>query len=131
MQREVGPDMLPGVFICPECRTVFDERGDGKCDRDGSELAEVLAHQTKARYPLLGQVVGDRYHLIGGLGQGGLGTVYLAHGGLVDTSAGSRIKAVGRRIGMCPRRFVHVPDCLVVRVPDVRAFWPSAATALP
>ncbi len=70
--------MLPRVFICPECRTVFDERGDGKCDRDGSELAEVLAHQTKARYPLLGQVVGDRYHLIGGLGQGGLGTVYLA-----------------------------------------------------
>ena len=78
MQRGVGPDMLPRVFICPECRTVFDERGDGKCDRDDSELAEVLAHQTKARYPLLGQVVGDRYHLIGGLGQGGLGTVYLA-----------------------------------------------------
>ena len=66
------------MFICPECRTVFDERGDGKCDRDESPLAEVLAHQTKARYPLLGQVVGDRYHLIGGLGQGGLGTVYLA-----------------------------------------------------
>lgn len=41
-------------------------------------LAEVQAHQTKGRYPLLGKVVGDRYHLIGGLGQGGLGTVYLA-----------------------------------------------------
>lgn len=27
---------------------------------------------------MLGKVVGDRYHLIGGLGQGGLGTVYLA-----------------------------------------------------
>ncbi|MEZ4467371.1 MAG: serine/threonine-protein kinase [bacterium] len=46
--------------------------------RDGAPLAEVQAHQTKSRYPLLGRVVGDRYHLIGGLGQGGLGTVYLA-----------------------------------------------------
>ena len=43
-----------------------------------SQLAEVQAHQVKARYPLLGKVIDDRYHLIGGLGQGGLGTVYLA-----------------------------------------------------
>ena len=64
------------MWICPECRQLQDTRGE-TCARDGSPLAEVFAHQTKARYPLLGRVVGDRYHLIGGLGQGGLGTVYL------------------------------------------------------
>ncbi len=66
------------MFICPECRSITEELGDGRCERDQAPLAEVLAHQTKARYPLLGKVIGDRYHLIGGLGQGGLGTVYLA-----------------------------------------------------
>ena len=35
-------------------------------------------HTRSKRYPLLGKVIDDRYHLIGGLGQGGLGTVYLA-----------------------------------------------------
>ncbi|MCB9549688.1 MAG: serine/threonine protein kinase [Myxococcales bacterium] len=65
------------MWICPECRSTYPERAD-HCVRDGAPLAEVQAHQTKSRYPLLGRVVGDRYHLIGGLGQGGLGTVYLA-----------------------------------------------------
>lgn len=69
--------MLRGVWICPECRSIYTERGQ-TCERDSAPLAEVQAHQTKSRYPLLGKVVGDRYHLIGGLGQGGLGTVYLA-----------------------------------------------------
>ncbi|MFN3198918.1 MAG: serine/threonine protein kinase [Bradymonadia bacterium] len=48
------------------------------CERDGAPLAQVFAHQTRGRFPLLGKVVGDRYRLIGGLGKGGLGTVYLA-----------------------------------------------------
>lgn len=65
------------MWICPECRTLY-KKARKQCDRDDAPLAEVQAHQVKARYPLLGKVVGDRYHLIGGLGQGGLGTVYLA-----------------------------------------------------
>ncbi|MGK0360278.1 MAG: serine/threonine protein kinase [Bradymonadia bacterium] len=69
--------MLRRVWICPECRSIYTERAQ-TCERDSAPLAEVQAHQTKSRYPLLGKVVGDRYHLIGGLGQGGLGTVYLA-----------------------------------------------------
>ncbi|MCA9557058.1 MAG: protein kinase, partial [Myxococcales bacterium] len=69
--------MLPRVWICPECRSIYNDPV-GRCPRDEAPVAEVQAHQTKARYPLLGKVVGDRYHLIGGLGQGGLGTVYLA-----------------------------------------------------
>jgi serine/threonine protein kinase len=70
--------MLAFVFICPDCRTIYQESLP-RCERDGAALCEVQAHQSKARYPLLGRVVDDRYHLIGGLGQGGLGTVYLAH----------------------------------------------------
>ena len=65
------------MWICPECRQIYDTHVV-RCERDDAPVAEVFAHQTKARYPLLGRIVGDRYHLIGGLGQGGLGTVYLA-----------------------------------------------------
>lgn len=65
------------MWICPECRTLY-KKARKQCDRDDAPLVEVQAHQVKSRYPLLGKVVGDRYHLIGGLGQGGLGTVYLA-----------------------------------------------------
>lgn len=77
MQRHSIRNKLPPVWICPECRTLY-KKPRRKCDRDDAPLAEVQAHQVKSRYPLLGKVVGDRYHLIGGLGQGGLGTVYLA-----------------------------------------------------
>lgn len=65
------------MWICPECRQIYETNVE-RCERDDAPVAEVFAHQTKARYPLLGRIVGDRYHLIGGLGQGGLGTVYLA-----------------------------------------------------
>ena len=65
------------MWICPECRQIY-EKAVERCERDDAPVAEVFAHQTKSRYPLLGRIVGDRYHLIGGLGQGGLGTVYLA-----------------------------------------------------
>ena len=65
------------MWICPECRSVYRAETPS-CERDGQPLAQVFAHQTRARFPLLGKVVGDRYRLIGGLGQGGLGTVYLA-----------------------------------------------------
>jgi serine/threonine protein kinase len=69
--------MLPIVWICPECRTIYRDHA-AQCERDALPLAEVKAHQSKARYPLLDKVIDARYHLIGGLGQGGLGTVYLA-----------------------------------------------------
>ena len=77
MQVDSIRAMLQLMWICPDCRTLFREYR-ARCDRDEAPLAEVKAHQTKARYPLLGKVVDGRYHLIGGLGQGGLGTVYLA-----------------------------------------------------
>ena len=30
-----------------------------RCERDDAPVAEVFAHQTKARYPLLGRIVYD------------------------------------------------------------------------
>ncbi len=77
MQRPGTAVILGAMWICPECRSIYDEPVP-TCERDATPLAEVMAHQSRARYPLLGKIVGDRYHLIGGLGQGGLGTVYLA-----------------------------------------------------
>jgi len=67
----------PPVWICPECRSISQAPSE-HCERDGAPLAKIRANYAKARYPLLDKVVDGRYELIGGLGQGGLGTVYLA-----------------------------------------------------
>ena len=64
-------------WICPECRSLYREKID-ICERDGMQVVEVNAQGGRARYPLLERVIENRYELIGGLGQGGLGTVYLA-----------------------------------------------------
>ena len=65
------------MWICPECRALHRTKR-AICQRDGFGLVPVQANLSKAKYPLLNQVVDDRYRLIAGLGQGGLGTVYLA-----------------------------------------------------
>jgi len=66
------------VFICPECRSVYHEPLK-RCERDQEPLVPVQANQNVRTYPLLNQELDGRYHLIGGLGQGGVGTVYLAN----------------------------------------------------
>ncbi|MEE2645026.1 MAG: serine/threonine-protein kinase [Myxococcota bacterium] len=65
------------MLICPECRSLYHE-AQTECDRDGVSLIAVQASQDARRYPLLNQELDQRYHLIGGLGQGGAGMVYLA-----------------------------------------------------
>ncbi|MEE2755130.1 MAG: serine/threonine-protein kinase [Myxococcota bacterium] len=65
------------MWICPECRFVYRECVK-TCERDGFPVVEVKAQSGRARYPLLERVIDNRYQIIGGLGQGGLGTVYLA-----------------------------------------------------
>ncbi|MBV71108.1 MAG: hypothetical protein CMH52_07125 [Myxococcales bacterium] len=65
------------LWICPECRFVYRECVK-TCERDGFPVVEVKAQNGRARYPLLERVIDNRYQIIGGLGQGGLGTVYLA-----------------------------------------------------
>jgi len=66
------------VFICPECRSVYLDQLQ-RCERDQEPLVPVQANQNVRTYPLLNQELDGRYHLIGGLGQGGVGTVYLAN----------------------------------------------------
>ena len=66
------------MFICPECRSVYMQN-DELCERDQVTLVPVQANQDPRTYPLLNQELDGRYHLIGGLGQGGVGTVYLAN----------------------------------------------------
>jgi serine/threonine protein kinase len=55
--------------VCPTCRTQSDE-GVAVCPVDGTRLA--LAPRIE------GRVLGDRYRIISRLGQGGMGSVYLA-----------------------------------------------------
>ncbi len=66
------------MFICPECRSVYPQ-AEKVCERDQSQLVPVQANQDPRTYPLLNTELDGRYHLIGGLGQGGVGTVYLAN----------------------------------------------------
>ena len=66
------------MFICPDCRSVYNENLP-HCERDQEKLVPVRANQNHRKYPLLNQELDGRYHLIGGLGQGGVGTVYLAN----------------------------------------------------
>ena len=65
------------MWICPECRALYRAK-ESKCQRDGFALVPVQANLSKAKYPLLNKTVDGRYLILAGLGQGGLGTVYLA-----------------------------------------------------
>ncbi len=55
--------------VCPTCRTKSDD-GVTVCPVDGTILAPS--------HDLVGRILGDRYRILSRLGQGGMGSIYLA-----------------------------------------------------
>jgi serine/threonine protein kinase len=54
--------------VCPTCRTPSEE-GVLICPVDGTRLTQAGG--------LVGRIIGDRYRILGRIGEGGMGTVYL------------------------------------------------------
>src|SRR5512147_1736713 len=57
------------MSVCPTCRTQCEE-GLPLCPLDGTPLSGA--------HGLIGLILGDRYRLLSRIGEGGMGTVYLA-----------------------------------------------------
>jgi eukaryotic-like serine/threonine-protein kinase len=64
---------VSALKICPQCGTEY-ELDQRFCPKDGS----TLKSQGGATADLVGQIIADRYHVLKKLGEGGMGTVYLA-----------------------------------------------------
>jgi len=63
--------------ICTECGELQEPTAP-VCPRDGALIALVEGRTNRVRYPLIDTVLDGRYQLVGGLGSGGFGSVYLA-----------------------------------------------------
>ncbi|MEX2180023.1 MAG: serine/threonine-protein kinase [Gemmatimonadaceae bacterium] len=64
---------MSAMKICPQCGTEY-ELDQRFCPKDGS----TLKSQANASGDLLGHIIADRYNVLKKLGEGGMGTVYLA-----------------------------------------------------
>jgi serine/threonine-protein kinase len=68
MHAAAGTD----IRICTLCRASYRDPALRACPRDGAALTVWRDD------PMIGQVLGDRYQIVEPLGQGGMGSVYLA-----------------------------------------------------
>ena len=64
---------MSALKICPQCGTEY-ELDQRFCPKDGS----TLRSQGGSAADLIGSIIADRYHVLKKLGEGGMGTVYLA-----------------------------------------------------
>ncbi|MFN9812945.1 MAG: serine/threonine-protein kinase [Deltaproteobacteria bacterium] len=63
---------------CPTCATAYPNKTSGTCPKDGSVLVSPQQFETLQHDPLMGTLMGGRYHIVGRVGTGGMGTVYRA-----------------------------------------------------
>ena len=63
---------MSALKICPQCGTEY-ELDQRFCPKDGSTLKSQ-----GAATDIVGSIIADRYHVLKKLGEGGMGTVYLA-----------------------------------------------------
>ncbi|GAB4201127.1 MAG: hypothetical protein OHK0013_12790 [Sandaracinaceae bacterium] len=63
---------------CPTCATAYPNKTSGTCPKDGSVLVTPAQFEAQQHDPLMGTVLGGRYHIVGRVGTGGMGTVYRA-----------------------------------------------------
>jgi serine/threonine-protein kinase len=75
LARQPQPNPGEGVTvrkICPHCGTEYET--DARfCPKDGAAL-----RPTGGTDPLIGHTLGDRYHILSLVGEGGMGRIYLA-----------------------------------------------------
>ncbi|MFO0711321.1 MAG: serine/threonine-protein kinase [Sandaracinus sp.] len=63
---------------CPTCATAYPNKTSGTCPKDGSVLVTPQQFEALQHDPLMGTLMAGRYHIVGRVGTGGMGTVYRA-----------------------------------------------------